>query len=456
MSEMIRCCVPHCSSADCDIPFPIDQCLRAQWISTIKQNHVICKDKTWQPMDQAFVCQDHFKSEDFVSLTLCSSEIRTRKLKPDRVPSIKLACEASVRKRKAMLPLSEEDLKFDPLLDENTVAIPVKSAKELVIETDDNPVVINTQLKFEVNTLTEEYEKFKEELSMPFIDIKDIDCNSVKEFTGISSLHLFKEFLEKTKILLSNNSIKVIRHRCEAVLVLNKLKLDIPDTLLSLVYALKVEIVEEIFLSWVDILSKWLCPQQIARIETNDIVTVRSFYADFIHITVEKPRMKRESRFSWLKDACFESKSTDCVSLCIISEHGDVVHVSNTYPIDSTAISILCEASEFVQCLGDADKIYVLSSEQLIQKKDIELGVALELDNEEFEKCKNSLALKQARKILLESNDFKILSSGFREPYEDSIQNVVKLCAVLPTLHRYLDGCSDKSTKDDVSTLIVK
>nr|CAB3262921.1 uncharacterized protein LOC100185213 [Phallusia mammillata] len=438
--KMSRCCVPGCYNMECPYKFPREDPLKDLWVEAIKEHHTTCRDRTWRPQNKSVICPEHFTDEDFVKCTLNGTEVRTMKLRPDVVPSLRLTC--STYRRKLPYKKGQRAVNYNPLFDENTIILPPRSGEPFILESDDNPVIMNTQLKLEVNTLTEEYQTFKNEYSIAYMDKENIENDDIMthDLTGLSSYRVFEYVTSNAKPFLQQDFETKMKPETQAVMTLNKLWLNVPDRILSIIYSISIDEIRSIYTSWVKALGAALALDQTqkteglkTKVQQQDPETSSCYYVGYVTVLKTAPNTVRESRTCWLKNLQTQDEFISEHSVCVLAANGLVVFLSPLVAEDVPLMPILRESRILMDLLTDNDKVYLMPTERVVLKKDIELGVVLDIDEEKhLDPDDQSRAF--CEQLLKAASSYKILTDGRFSCTDEFRNQIVQVCALAPSI----------------------
>lgn len=305
-------------------------------------------------------------------------------------------------------------------------------------------MVINTQLKLEVNTLTEEYETFRNEYSVAHIDKENLEISdtATHDLTGLTTYKTFSYVASKATPSLAQGFETKMKRETQLVLTFTKLWLNIPDGVLSVVYSVSPEEIRSIYLSWITAIALGLEIDQSKKISDfkkklleRDVNEPKCYYVGHIPMLKMEPKLGCHSRTAWIRDLPPENEFITEHAVCIVADNGLVIYISPLVGENRPLMPILQEAKVFIDLLTDSDKIYLLQSEQVVQKKDIELGVALDMDDEKHTPCDQSFSY--CRQLLKNVNEFQVLSDG-NLSFNENMQNLtIKACVLASSVYLY-------------------
>ncbi|CAK8686425.1 unnamed protein product [Clavelina lepadiformis] len=438
---MVRCCVPQCNSYDEKVyEFPENTALCQLWIEMILAQHKECKHAIgWKMTSESRVCARHFTRSDFSTLKLGDAEVLTHQLNPDAIPSKLVNCR-KIRKCKVLASTYNGDI-FDYLVDDPIPATPPESAEEFIFETGDNLITVNTQLKNENNKMADEHTKFKNMLDSAFIDRKNITDDSILcALTGVASNKEFDCLLWKVVGHVELEYDVNLGKETQMMLVLIKMKMNIPDDLLSLVYSVSMDVLHKIYIAWMkaflkvaEAMIQWkLSTATCVNRDNPSLSLLWYLLADFVEIA-QIEEYSRTSRSSWKNARKSEPDTGSEKVLCLFRPSGAVFYISEILPGDCTLLSALRQVkglSEFT----DQHKIYFVSTRQVVLKKDIELGVMLDNDDFQTAVLVNPLfraSLNKVETVLESLRAFTIFTSGFDAPFTEYKGSLVRICTTV-------------------------
>ncbi|XP_076807989.1 uncharacterized protein LOC143451372 isoform X2 [Clavelina lepadiformis] len=399
---MVRCCVPQCNSYDEKVyEFPENTALCQLWIEMILAQHKECKHAIgWKMTSESRICARHFTRSDFSTLKLGDAEVLTHQLNPDAIPSKLVNCR-KIRKC-------------------------------------DNLITVNTQLKNENNKMADEHAKFKNMLDSAFIDRKNITDDSILcALTGVASNKEFDCLLWKVVGHVELECDVNLGKETQMMLVLIKMKMNIPDDLLSLVYSVSMDVLHKIYIAWMkaflkvaEAMIQWkLSTATCVNRDNPSLSLLWYLLADFVEIA-QIEEYSRTSRSSWKNARKSEPDTGSEKVLCLFRPSGAVFYISEILPGDCTLLSALRQVkglSEFT----DQHKIYFVSTRQVVLKKDIELGVMLDNDDFQTAVLVNPLfraSLNKVETVLESLRAFTIFTSGFDAPFTEYKGSLVRIC----------------------------
>ena len=292
--------------------------------------------------------------------------------------------------------------------------------------------------------MADEHAKFKNMLDSAFIDRKNITDDSVLcALTGVASNKEFDCLLWKVVGHVELECDVNLGKETQMMLVLIKMKLNIPDDLLSLVYSVSMDVLHKIYIAWMKAflkvaeamiqrkLSTASCVNHVMTCVNRDNPSLSLLWyllADFVEIA-QIEEYSRTSRSSW-KNA---RKSGSEKVLCLFRPSGAMFYISEILPGDCTLLSALRQVkglSEFT----DQHKIYFVSNRQVVLKKDIELGVMLDTDDFQTAVLVNPLfraSLNKVETVLESLRAFTIFTSGVDAPFTEYKGSLVRICTTV-------------------------